>query len=101
MVNLFQYFDQGKWEKYVVYLSERELDKNIHFYLKLSQLNIFPDDINKVLASLYEYSFYSDEIIFNKWMGTKIKMLDNLTPIESIENLNSSNSLREFLMRGI
>ena len=32
---------------------------------------------------------------------TRIKMLDNLPPIESIKNLNSANSLREFLMRGV
>jgi len=53
-----------------------------------------------VLASLFEYNFSSDEEKFNLWMRTTLKMLDGLTPIESIKSENSVNSLREFLMRG-
>ena len=54
---------------------------------------------NIVLSSLYEYMFYSNIDVFDRWLRTKIKMLDNETPIEATKKIDSCNSLREFLMR--
>ena len=99
MVNLFQYFDEDKWMTFVSYVSKDKAYEDMYIYNYLTELNIFPDDINIVLSSLYEYMFYSNIDVFVRWLRTKIKMLDKETPIEATKKIDSCNSLREFLMR--
>lgn len=99
MVSLYQYFEQKRWSDFVSYVKKGSFEENISFYEYLKSNNIFPDDINIVLASLYNYMFYSKKEVFEKWVSTPKKMLDNRTPMELVGNENECNSLREYLMR--
>lgn len=99
MVSLYQYFEQESWDNFVLYVKAKSFQKNISIYENLMDLDIFPNDINIVLTSLYDYMFYSKKEIFEKWLLTKIKMLDDQTPLEATKSLNGTNSLREYLMR--
>lgn len=99
MVNLYQYFNQSNWDKYVLILKENELNKNLKLYHELTELKYFPDDINTVLASLFDYMFFSSKMVFKSWLNEKKEMLDGLTPIESAKDEIFINSLREYLLR--
>lgn len=99
MVNLYQYFNQGNWDKYVLLLKENELHENLKLYHELTDLKCFPDDINTVLASLFDYMFFSDRRIFNSWLNEKKEMLDGLSPVEAAQDEVFINSLREYILR--
>lgn len=99
MESLYQYFEQIKWSDFISHVKKEGFEKNVSFYEDLKSKNIFPDDINIVLTSLYDYMFYSKKEVFEKWASTPKKMLDNKTPLKSVENENDCNSLREYLMR--
>ena len=52
MANLHQYYKEEKWNAFFQNIVPTELEKNIKFYSDLVELNLFPSDINKVLAQL-------------------------------------------------
>lgn len=97
MVNLYQYFNQNDWDNFVTLLKKNDLDKHIEIYTKLVELNYFPNDINIVIASLFDYMFFSKKEILEKWLNKKIDMLDNKTPIEASESKNGVTSLKVYL----
>ena len=99
MVNLSQYFDEQKWINFYNLIVPKELKKHVVFYDYLKEYGIFPDDINKVLASLYEYMFFEKIEAFEDWMNCKHKMLDNNTPTEIIKKIDGEKTLKEYLMR--
>ena len=65
MANLHQYYKEEKWNAFFQNIVPTELEKNIKFYSDLVELNLFPSDINKVLASLFEYMFFGKKENFN------------------------------------
>lgn len=99
MANLHQYYKEEKWNAFFQNIVPTELEKNIKFYSDLVELNLFPSDINKVLASLFEYMFFGKKENFNLWLNKKHKMLDNNTPLEILKTNNGEKSLKEYIMR--
>ena len=99
MANLHQYYKEEKWNAFFQNIVPTELEKNIKFYSDLVELNLFPSDINKVLASLFEYMFFGKKETFNLWLNKKHKMLDNNTPLEILKTNNGEKSLKEYIMR--
>lgn len=99
MVNLSQYYDEKKWLDFYNLIVPRELEKNKYFFNYLETLNVFPDDINRILASLYDYMFFGKIEVFEKWLRNKHKMLDNNTPLEILKTNNGEKSLKEYIMR--
>ena len=99
MANLHQYYKEEKWNAFFQNIVPTELEKNIKFYSDLVELNLFPSDINKVLASLFEYIFFGKKENFNLWLNKKHKMLDNNTPTEIIKKIDGEETLKEYLMR--
>ena len=51
MVALYQYFEEIKWSDFISHVKKEGFKKNNFFYEDLKLKNIFPDDINIVLAS--------------------------------------------------
>ncbi len=99
MVNLYQYFEEQKWNNFFELIVPLELEKNINFYNHLIELDLFPIDINKVLASLFDYMFFTKIENFELWLNKKHKMLDNNTPLEILKTINGEKTLKEYLMR--
>lgn len=99
MVNLHQYFNQNDWDNFVSLLKENEFHKHIEIYTTLAELEYFPNDINIVVASLFDYMFFSKKDIFEDWLNKKKDMLDNKSPIEVSDSENGLNSLRVYLQR--
>lgn len=99
MVNLSQYFDEQKWIDFHNLIVPKELKKNTFFFNYLNNINVFPNDINEVLASLYENMFFGKIEFFEKWMKNKHKMLDNNTPMEILKSEEGEKTLKEYIMR--
>lgn len=99
MANLSQYYDEKKWLDFYNLITSKELEKNLFFFNYLVKLDIFPDDINRVLASLYDYMFFGKIEVFEKWIKSKHKELDNNTPIEAFKTIEGEKILREYLIR--
>jgi hypothetical protein len=99
MVNLQQYYNEEKWTVFFQHIVPTELEKNMKFYNYLVELNLFSSDINKVLASLFDYMFFGKKENFDLWLNKKHKMLDNNTPIERIKKIDGEKTLKVYLMR--
>lgn len=99
MVELWKYYKEENWQYVLTNVVPLELKKNNKFYEYILLLMIFPDDISKVLASLFDYMFFKKTENFEKWLNHKHQMLDNYTPVEILKEPNGINTLKEYLLR--
>ncbi|NDW11270.1 hypothetical protein [Dysgonomonas sp. 520] len=99
MVDLWKYYKEEDWIYLLSNTIPLALNENKKHLEYVSSLNIFPDDICKVLAVYYDYMFEGKDENFQNWLVKKQSLLDNETPISLMKLPNGVLGLKVYLLR--
>lgn len=99
MEDLWKYYKEEDWQYVLHIVVPIEFNKNKNFYDKIKEIKIFPDDVNKVLATFSEFMFHQNIDEYESWLRTKHVMLNGFTPIEILHQPKGIESLKEYLLR--